>query len=102
MPASRRTSASSHDEDLADHLHGLSIAGGRGSARGSPVPPTVSQSILGGRARFGDDDAVTYGGAYNAGMLLDEQLDKEMHSKWHPHLAGIFSYFRCDEELAYF
>jgi len=37
MPASRRTSASEHDEELAGHLQGLSLAGDR-SNRISPAP----------------------------------------------------------------
>jgi hypothetical protein len=77
MPASRRTSASSHDEDLAGHLQGLSLAGER-SHRASPAP--VTASILRGNGRYGDDDGVHYGNIYNAGMMLDEQLDQEMHN----------------------
>lgn len=45
MPASRRTSASSHDEELAGHLQGLSLIGER-SNRASPAPGPVSASIL--------------------------------------------------------
>ena len=101
MPASRRTSASSHDEELAGHLQGLSLAGER-SHRVSPAPATAS--IL-KNGRFGDDDGVHYGNIYNAGMMLDEQLDQEMHSAFHvtrfhlPILAGLV--FRCYEKLAY-
>jgi hypothetical protein len=81
MPASRRTSASSHDEDLAVHIQGLSLAGDR-SNRASPAPAPVSASILlRGNGRYGDDEGARYASTYNAGMLLDEQLDQEMHSK---------------------
>lgn len=80
MPASRRTSASSHDEELAGHLQGLSMAGER-SNRASPAPVPVSASILmRSNSRYGDDEAARYASAYNAGMMLDEQLDQEMHS----------------------
>ncbi|KAG1749610.1 ARM repeat-containing protein [Suillus paluster] len=50
MPASRRTSASSHDEELAGHF-----------------------------ARYGDEERPR-GQQYNVGMMLDEQLDQEMHN----------------------
>ncbi|RDB28480.1 Pumilio domain-containing protein C6G9.14 [Hypsizygus marmoreus] len=80
MPASRRTSASSHDEELAGHLQGLSMAGEH-SNRASPVPAPVSASILmRGNSRYGDDQGARYASAYNAGMMLDEQLDEEMHN----------------------
>ncbi|KAG5654281.1 hypothetical protein H0H81_005130 [Sphagnurus paluster] len=80
MPASRRTSASSHDEELASHLQGLSMAGER-SNRASPVPAQVSASILmRSNSRYGDDQAARFASAYNPGMMLDEQLDQEMHS----------------------
>jgi hypothetical protein len=76
MPASRRTSASSHDEELAGHLQGLSIAG-------EGFQPTVNQDQVllpkNGGAR--EEDGLHYG-TYNAGMMLDEQLDEEMHSKY--------------------
>jgi len=45
MPASRRTSASEHDEELAGHLQGLSLTGDR-SNRVSPVPGNPPHSIL--------------------------------------------------------
>ncbi|KAJ6569616.1 ARM repeat-containing protein [Mycena capillaripes] len=77
MPASRRTSASEHDEDLAGHLQNLSMAG----ERGSPGPVPVSASILTrGSSRYGDDEGARYASTYNAGMMLDEQLDQEMHN----------------------
>jgi hypothetical protein len=83
MPASRRTSASEHDEELADHFQGLSLAWER-STRASPAPGSAPHSILTkGGSRYGNDEALHYGNALNAGMMLDEQLDKEMHSK-HP------------------
>jgi hypothetical protein len=80
MPASRRTSASGDDEELAGHLQGLSMIGER-SNRGSPAPGFVPHSILKGSGRYGDEDTGHYGKGYNAGMMLDEQLDQEMHSK---------------------
>ncbi|KAL1747290.1 ARM repeat-containing protein [Schizophyllum fasciatum] len=78
MPASRRTSASSQDEELAGHLQNLALAGER-SNRGSPVPPPVSASILLKGNRF-EDQGARYASTYNAGMMLDEQLDQEMHN----------------------
>jgi hypothetical protein len=81
MPASRRTSASSHDEDLAVHIQGLSLTGDR-STRASPVPVPVSASLVPtrGNGRYGADEGARYASTYNAGMMLDEQLDQEMHS----------------------
>ncbi|KAF5338450.1 hypothetical protein D9758_012238 [Tetrapyrgos nigripes] len=80
MPASRRTSASEHDEELAGHLQNLALEGQR-SQRGSPVPPSVvTASILNRGSRFGDDEGARYASTYNAGMMLDEQLDQEMHN----------------------
>lgn len=80
MPASRRTSASSQDEELAGHLQALALAGERSNGT-SPAPTPVSASILmRGGARYGEDEGVHYGNAFNAGMMLDEQLDQEMHS----------------------
>lgn len=87
MPASRRTSASSHDEDLAVHIQGLSIAGDR-SNRASPVPTSVSASnIMRGNGRYGVDEGARYASTYNAGMMLDEQLDQEMHSACYSYLS---------------
>lgn len=77
MPASRRTSASSHDEELASHLQNLALAGEQ-SNRASPDP--IASVLLSG-VRYGEEDGVRRPGAYNAGMMLDEQLDKEMHSE---------------------
>jgi hypothetical protein len=80
MPASRRTSASEHDEELASHLQGLSLAGER-STRASPGPGPASASILlRSNSRYNDDEGARYASTYNAGMMLDEQLDQEMHS----------------------
>ncbi|KAA1468407.1 ARM repeat-containing protein [Dentipellis sp. KUC8613] len=75
MPASRRTSASSHDEELASHLHELSLAG----ERRSPLSRHQSPFIPRGNGMH-DEAGVHYGNAYNAGMMLDEQLDEEMHN----------------------
>ncbi|KIK70359.1 hypothetical protein GYMLUDRAFT_89399 [Collybiopsis luxurians FD-317 M1] len=79
MPASRRTSASSHDDELAGHLQGLSLEGQR-SRKASPVPAPVSASILTRGSRYADDEGARYASTYNAGMMLDEQLDQEMHN----------------------
>lgn len=78
MPASRRTSASEHDEELAGHLQGLSLAGERGgiSTPSGAIPHSILRSNSG---RFTND----YGNVYNAGMMLDQQLDQEMHSAYH-------------------
>ncbi|KAG6857647.1 hypothetical protein H0H87_010216 [Tephrocybe sp. NHM501043] len=93
MPASRRTSASSHDEELAGHLQGLSMAGDR-SNRASPIPTPVSASILmRGNSRYSDEQAARYASTYNAGMMLDEQLDQEMHSAYHI----VFARFRVSD-----
>ncbi|OAX43650.1 ARM repeat-containing protein [Rhizopogon vinicolor AM-OR11-026] len=73
MPASRRTSASSHDEELAGHLQGLSLVGERPS-RATPSP---AHSVL-TRGRYSDEERTR--GQYNVGMMLDEQLDQEMHN----------------------
>ncbi|KAF5392633.1 hypothetical protein D9757_002130 [Collybiopsis confluens] len=79
MPASRRTSASSHDDELAGHLQGLSLEGQR-SRKASPIPTPVSASILTRGSRYADDEGARYASTYNAGMMLDEQLDQEMHN----------------------
>ncbi|KAJ3997910.1 ARM repeat-containing protein [Lentinula boryana] len=79
MPASRRTSASSHDDELVGHLQGLSLEGGQRSRKASPIPAPVSASILTRGSRYGDDEGARYASTYNAGMMLDEQLDQEMH-----------------------
>ncbi|CAK5265001.1 unnamed protein product [Mycena citricolor] len=77
MPASRRTSASEHDEELASHLQGLSMVG----ERTSPGPAGMPASILSrGPSRYGNDEGARYASTYNAGMMLDEQLDQEMHN----------------------
>ncbi|EGN92683.1 hypothetical protein SERLA73DRAFT_65326 [Serpula lacrymans var. lacrymans S7.3] len=77
MPASRRTSASSHDEELAGHLQGLSLAGERPN-RATPSPGAISR----GNRRYGDEERGRIGKPYNVGMMLDEQLDQEMHSEF--------------------
>ncbi|KAJ4485495.1 ARM repeat-containing protein [Lentinula aciculospora] len=79
MPASRRTSASSHDDELASHLQGLSFEGQR-SRKASPVPAPVSASILTRGSRYVGDEGARYASTYNPGMMLDEQLDQEMHN----------------------
>lgn len=80
MPASRRASASSQDEELAMHLQSLALAGEQ-RTRTSPAPGLISPSILTrNNSRYGDDPGAHYASAYHAGMLLDEQLDQEMHN----------------------
>lgn len=74
MPASRRTSASEHDEELASHLENLSLVGER-AANGQNVPQSILRSSSG---RFTTPDGQTY--SFNAGMMLDEQLDQEMNN----------------------
>ena len=92
MPTSRRTSASEHDEDLASHLQNLALVGER-SNRASPAPSMVPPLLISkGNRRHADDDSTHYGNVYNAGMMLDEQLDKEMHSPW-------FSPLLCNTSL---
>ncbi|EIN13206.1 ARM repeat-containing protein [Punctularia strigosozonata HHB-11173 SS5] len=92
MPASRRGSASEHDEELAGHLQGLSLAGemadkARQQQQQQQQQPTVS---LNGNS-FGEEENGKFAGAnglrghghgnaFNAGMMLDEQLDQEMHN----------------------
>jgi hypothetical protein len=79
MPASRRTSASSHDEELAGHLQGLSMAG---ETRALPPVGSKDQISLQRNGRAHEEDGLRYG-TYNAGMMLDEQLDEEMNSEYH-------------------
>lgn len=94
MPASRRTSASSHDDDLADHLEGLSMT----NTRVSPLSGTPQHSILRSNkaGRFGQEHDNGFGNVYNAGMMLDEQLDEEMHSK---HDLNLWVYCRAADLL---
>lgn len=77
MPASRRTSQSEHDEDIANHLQKLSVADGSSSpmARMSPNMMKINGSAYPVGTVTGN------GGGFNAGMLLDEQIDKEMQSE---------------------
>ncbi|KAJ7362351.1 hypothetical protein DFH08DRAFT_1024447, partial [Mycena albidolilacea] len=75
MPASRHTSTSEHDEELAGDLQGLSMV----RERNSPGPVLVTASIL-TRGRYADNKGARYASTYNAGMVLDEQLDQEMHN----------------------
>lgn len=90
MPASRRTSASEHDEDLAGHLQNLSMVGERAERVSTPsvmIPQSILRSNSG---RFGVSDGQQYnGGVFNAGMMLDEQLDQEMHSKSRSRLPHV-------------
>ncbi|EIW86350.1 ARM repeat-containing protein [Coniophora puteana RWD-64-598 SS2] len=79
MPASRRTSASEHDEELAGHLENLALAG-EGLVRGTPSPGAIGGFANSLRGRLGDDDRARNGQSYNPGIMLDEQLDQEMHN----------------------
>lgn len=79
MPASRRTSTSSHDEELVEHFRGMVLSGERPN-RATPSPG--AQSVI-ARGRYHEDDHLRPGQQYNVGMMLDEQLDQEMHSKFH-------------------
>ena len=83
MPASRRTSASEHDEELAGHLQGLSLIGERNRSSPHPEQRSISRPVSG---NFSAEQVLQYNHAVNAGMMLDEQLDMEMHSKHHPLL----------------
>lgn len=86
MPASRRTSTSSHDEELVEHFRGMAFSGEKPN-RSTPSPGAIAQSIV-ARGRYREDDHVRPGQQYNVGMMLDEQLDQEMHSEfeWHHSL----------------
>lgn len=88
MPASRRTSASSQDEELANHLQGLSIAEMRPPPHSATLPTSIQRSKSG---NFGRDNG--FGGGFNAGMMLDEQLDQEMHSTWLQPVSSTFLSF---------
>ena len=80
MPASRRTSTSSHDEELVEHFRGMALSGER-PIRATPSPGAVAQSIM-TRGRYNEDEHARPGQQYNVGMMLDEQLDQEMHSEF--------------------
>ena len=76
LPASRRTSASSHDEELAGHLQGLAIVG-----EAFPSPANQEQVSPQKNGATHDEEGMQYGNSYNAGMMLDEQLDEEMNGE---------------------
>lgn len=80
MPASRRTSASEHDEDLAGHLQGLSLVGEQNRSSPHPEQRPVSRPVSG---NFSAEHVIRHNHAVNAGIMLDEQLDMEMHSEHH-------------------
>ena len=89
LPASRRTSASSHDEELAGHLQGLSIVG-----ESFPSVANQEKVPLQRNGAEHDDEGLRYASNYNAGMMLDEQLDEEMNSEYDfkyrlPHLTSL-------------
>ena len=93
MPASRRTSASAESlevDDIAGTLQTLALVETiNGNGQHSVSQP---QSILRSKSsRFSEEPSVIgdshqYGGhggnAFNAGMMLDQQLDQEMHSRY--------------------
>lgn len=83
MPASRRTSASEHDEDLAGHLQGLSLVGERADRAPTPSGTMPQPHLMPSNGRYSLVDGAVYGNVFNAGMMLDEQLDQEMHSTYH-------------------
>ncbi|KAH7883969.1 ARM repeat-containing protein [Phlebopus sp. FC_14] len=78
MPASRRTSASSQDEEFVEQFRGMALSGER-PGRGTPSPAAVAKSIL-SRGRLSEDNHRRSSQPYNVGMMLDEQLDQEMHN----------------------
>ncbi|KAF8122476.1 hypothetical protein EV363DRAFT_1554772 [Boletus edulis] len=78
MPASRRTFTSSHDEELVEHFRGMALSGERPN-RATPSPGPVTQSMM-VSGRCNKDDHARPGKQYNVGMMLDEQLDQEMHN----------------------
>lgn len=89
MPASRRTSASEHDEDLANQLQGLSVQDSATNGNASPLsraaPQAMNRINVNGVGFTGGNEGARLSGGntgYNAGMLLDEQLDKEMQSMY--------------------
>jgi hypothetical protein len=89
LPASRRTSASSHDEELAGHLQGLSIAGEAFPSAGNQEQVSPQKN-----GATHDEEGLQYGSTYNVGMMLDEQLDEEMNSEHYfeyrlPHLIRL-------------
>ena len=89
MPASRRTSASEHDEDLANQLQGLSVQDGISNGNVSPLnraaPQAMNRISINGVGFAGGNEGARLPGStngFNAGMLLDEQLDQEMQSMY--------------------
>lgn len=95
MPASRRTSASEHDEELAGHLDKLSLAGERSSPSHGIAPQSILRSSSG---RYAGEGA---GYTYNAGMMLDEQIDQEMHSQYFHRIRFVLSANFCLDAMRY-
>ncbi|KAJ6480392.1 hypothetical protein C8R45DRAFT_1155422 [Mycena sanguinolenta] len=60
--ATYRTSASEHDAELAGHLHGSS--------------------------RYADDEGARHASTFKVGMMLDEQLNQEMHNAMRSHQSS--------------
>jgi hypothetical protein len=81
MPASRRTSASEHDEESAGHLQGLSLVGEQNLASPHPEQRSISRPVCGNPSA---EHVLQHNHAVNAGIMLDEQLDMEMHSERQP------------------
>jgi len=93
MPASRRTSASAETleaDDIAGSLQSLALVDviNGGGHHGVSRPPGILRTQS---SRFSDEPGVIgethpYAGghAFNAGMMLDQQLDQEMHSACRP------------------
>ncbi|KAF8125835.1 armadillo-type protein, partial [Boletus edulis] len=79
MPASRRTFTSSHDEELVEALSRDGTLWGKDRTGPTPSPGPVTQSMM-VSGRCNKDDHARPGKQYNVGMMLDEQLDQEMHN----------------------
>ncbi|KAJ6496259.1 hypothetical protein C8R45DRAFT_1094510 [Mycena sanguinolenta] len=60
--ATYRTSASEHDAELAGHLHGSS--------------------------RYADDEGARHASTFKVGMMLDEQLNQEIHNAMRSHQSS--------------
>jgi len=94
LPASRRTSASSHDEELAGHLQGLSMAGEAYSSVANQERIPLQKN-----GATHDEEGLRYGNTYNAGMMLDEQLDEEMNSEYDYPISTSTSHVSSDAIL---
>lgn len=81
MPASRRGSSGSRDGDdiLIHGMQGLSV-----QDPSTQTKPQLRQAKT--TARFGDVD---YSTGYNAGLMLDDELDKDIHRKSNDEVLRI-------------